>query len=44
MEPRFRKTLFALLDAAQIGRIERALAPLAYAVPQRPEMPLPMAA
>ena len=44
MEPRFRKTLFACLDKAQAQRIEDALAPLAYAAPQRPEMTLPMAA
>ena len=44
MEPRFQKTLFGLLDAAQGARITDALAPLLYAVPQRPEMALPMAA
>ena len=44
MEPRFQKTLFGCLDAAQAQRIQEALAPLAYAVPQRPEMTLPMAA
>jgi hypothetical protein len=44
MEPRFQKVLFGAVDAAQKARIEAALAPLAYAVPQRPEMPLPMAA
>lgn len=44
MEPRFQKTLFALVNEAQAGRIHQALAPLTYAVPQRAEMPLPMAA
>ncbi|HET9977010.1 MAG TPA: hypothetical protein VFQ20_06210 [Burkholderiaceae bacterium] len=44
MEPRFQKTLFALLTEAQAARIQQALAPLTYAVPQRPEMALPMAA
>jgi hypothetical protein len=44
MEPRFQKALFSLLDEAQAGRIQRALAPLTYAVPQQPEVALPMAA
>jgi hypothetical protein len=44
MEPRFQKVLFGAVDAAQKARIEAALAPLAYAVPQQPEMPLPMPA
>jgi hypothetical protein len=44
MEPRFRKTLFALVDEAQAARIQQALAPLTYAVPQQPEVALPMAA
>ena len=43
-DPRFQKVLFPMLDAAQGARIQRALAPLAYAVPRQPEMPLPMAA
>ena len=42
MEPRFQKVLFALVDAAQGARIQAALAPLSYAMPQR--APLPMAA
>ena len=42
MEPRFQKVLFALVDAQQGARIQAALAPLSYAVPQR--APLPMAA
>jgi len=42
MEPRFQKTLFALVDEVQGARIQAALAPLSYAVPQR--SPLPMAA
>ena len=44
MEPRFQKVLFGLLDAEQAARIHHALAPLSYAVPRHPEMPLPMAA
>ena len=44
MEPRFRKVLFALVDDAQAARIQSALAPLTYAVPSNPEVPLPMAA
>ena len=44
MEPRFQKVLFALVDEAQGARIQAALAPLSYAVPQQPAMPLPMAA
>jgi hypothetical protein len=44
MEPRFQKVLFALVDATQATRIQSALAPLSYAVPQQPQMPLPMAA
>jgi hypothetical protein len=44
MEPRFQKTLFSMLTEAQAARIQHALAPLTYAVPQQPEMALPMAA
>jgi hypothetical protein len=44
MEPRFQKTLFSLVDAAQVTRIQAALAPLSYAVPQQPDVALPMAA
>jgi hypothetical protein len=44
MEPRFRKVLLAMVTPAQAQRIESALAPLTYAVPMNPEMPLPMAA
>jgi hypothetical protein len=44
MEPRFQKTLFALLDEAQAARIHHALAPLTYAVPERSTLPLAMAA
>jgi len=44
MEPRFRKTLFGLVSETQRRRIERALLPLAYAVPAAPVMALPMAA
>lgn len=44
MEPRFRQVLFGLLDEEQAQRIHVALAPLTYAVPDAPEMPLPLAA
>jgi hypothetical protein len=44
MEPRFQKVLFSLLDDDQAARIHKALAPLTYAVPQQPEVALPMAA
>jgi hypothetical protein len=44
MDPRFSKMLFAMVSPAQRQRIESALAPLVYAVPSQPEMPLPMAA
>jgi hypothetical protein len=44
MEPRFQKVLFALVDEAQAARVQQALAALMYAVPQQPEVPLPMAA
>ena len=44
MEPRFRKVLFALVDEAQAARIQKALGPLTYAVPNQPEVMLPMAA
>jgi hypothetical protein len=44
MEPRFQKVLFSLLDTEQATRIQNALAPLTYAVPQQPEVPMPMAA
>ena len=44
MEPRFQKCLFSLVSEPQAARIHAALAPLTYAVPQRPEVPLPMAA
>jgi hypothetical protein len=37
MEPRFQKMLASLVDEAQMQRIQAALAPLAYAVPDRPE-------
>ncbi len=43
MEPRFQKVLFALVDEAQGARIQTALAPLMYAVPQQ-KVPFPMAA
>ena len=44
MEPRFQKNLFALVDEEQAARIHKALAPLTYAVPRQPEVPLPLAA
>jgi hypothetical protein len=44
MEPRFQKILFGLVDEPQAIRIKNALAPLSYAVPERPEIPLPLAA
>ena len=44
MEPRFQKLLFSLVDEAQAARIHQALTPLTHAVPNQPEMPLPMAA
>lgn len=44
MEPRFQKVLFSMLDEAQAGRIQDALAPLGHAVPLRPAVPMPMAA
>jgi hypothetical protein len=44
MEPRFQKVLFGLVDEAQGARIQAAIAPLTYAVPTAPTMPLPMAA
>ena len=43
IDPRFQETLFGLLNAAQIARIEAALAPLSYAVPAQPGR-LPLAA
>ncbi len=44
MEPRFQKVLFGLVDESQGIRIKNALAPLTYAIPDQPEMPLPLAA
>ncbi|TFY98501.1 hypothetical protein [Ramlibacter rhizophilus] len=44
MEPRFRKLLFGLLTPEQAQRVGDALAPLAYAVPSRPDVDLPLAA
>jgi hypothetical protein len=35
LEPRFQKMLSKLVDAARMQRIQAALAPLAYAVPDR---------
>lgn len=37
MEPRFQKLLGSLVNQTQMQRIHAALAPLAYAVPKRPE-------
>jgi hypothetical protein len=44
MEPRYQKVLFGLLDELQATRIRNALAPLTYAVPDQPELPMPLAA
>jgi hypothetical protein len=44
MEPRFRKVLFSAIDETQATTIQNALAPLTYAMPQKPGMELPMAA
>jgi hypothetical protein len=44
MEPRFQKVLFGLVDETQAVRIKNAIAPLTYAVPDQPEMTLPLAA
>jgi len=43
-EPRFQELLSALVTAAQMRRIQKALVPLAYAMPKTPTSPLPMAA
>ena len=43
-EPRFQALLAALVTSAQMQRIQKALAPLAYAMPTQPTTPLPMAA
>ncbi|HZF81054.1 MAG TPA: hypothetical protein VEZ89_14830 [Rubrivivax sp.] len=40
LEPRFQKALASLVDDAQMQRIQAALAPLAYAMPQPVEAPL----
>ena len=44
MEPRFQKVLFGLLDETQATRVKNALAPLTYAVPDQPDVPMPLAA
>ena len=44
MEPRFQKVLFGVVDQADAVRIQNALAPLTYAIPDEPEQPLPLAA
>jgi hypothetical protein len=44
MEPRFQRILFCLMDDTQSRRVHYALAPLTYAVPDRAEFELPMAA
>jgi hypothetical protein len=43
LEPRFQKMLSNLVDAAQMQRIQAALAPLAYAVPDRRDVVAAMA-
>ena len=44
MEPRFQNVLFGLIDDADAIRIQNALAPLTYAIPDQPEQALPLAA
>jgi len=44
MEPRFQKVLFGLIDGSQGTRIRNTLAPLAHAVPDQPDVPMPMPA
>jgi hypothetical protein len=44
MEPRFQAALFGCLDDAQKARVQQALAPLFYAVPNAAADALPMAA
>lgn len=44
MEPRFQKVLFGLIDEQMATKVKNALAPLTYAIPDQPEMPLPLAA
>ena len=44
MEPRFQKILFGLIDDQMATKVKNALAPLTYAIPDQPEMPLPLAA
>jgi hypothetical protein len=44
MEPRFQRQLAGMTNAAQLQRVHEALAPLAYAVPANPALPLPLAA
>ena len=43
LEPRFQKLLASMVSAEQMQRIQSALAPLTYAVPNRPA-PQPLAA
>jgi len=38
MQPRFQELLASLVDDAQMGRIQEALGPLMYAVPQREQV------
>jgi hypothetical protein len=40
LEPRFRKVLFGVLSPEQAQRVQEALTPLAYAVPDSYQMPL----
>jgi hypothetical protein len=44
MEPRFRKILFSAVDETRAMKIQDALAPLAYAVPEETAMVMAMAA
>ena len=41
---RFQKVLFGLIDEQMATRVKNALAPLTYAIPDQPEVPLPLAA
>jgi hypothetical protein len=44
MEPRFQKVLFGLIDEEQGMRIQNALAPLTYALPDQADTSMPLAA
>jgi hypothetical protein len=44
MEPRFKRILGSLIDEEEGMRIQNALGPLTYAMPEHPDVPLPLAA